>query len=131
MLDLSTSINVMPHSVYVSLKLGPLKQTGVIIQLADHSNAYPERVVKDVLVKINNLIFPIDFYVLYMEDDASLNPSPILLGRPFLKTLKTKIDVDKGILTMKFDGKLTEFDIFKKPIKNHALSSINTANFVL
>ena len=35
MLDLGASINVMPHSVYASLKLGPLKQTGVIIQLAD------------------------------------------------------------------------------------------------
>ena len=26
MLDLGASINVMPHSVYASLKLGPLKQ---------------------------------------------------------------------------------------------------------
>ena len=77
MLDLGASINVMPHSVYTSLKLGPLKQTGVIIQLADHSNAYPDGVVEDVLVKINNLIFPIDFYVLYMEDDASSQPNPI------------------------------------------------------
>ena len=60
-----------------------------------------------------------------------LNPSPILLGRPFLKTSKMKIDVDKGILTMEFDGELTKFDIFKKPIKNHALLSTNVANFVL
>ena len=66
-----------------------------------------------------------------MEDDASLNPSLILLGGPFLKTSKTKIDVDKGTLTMEFDGELTEFDIFKKSIKNHALSSVNMVNFVL
>ena len=131
MLDLGSSINVMPYFIYASLKLGPLKQTEVIIQLADRSNAYPEGVIEDMLVKINNLIFPADFYVLYMKDDASLNPSPILLGRPFLKTSKTKIDVDKGTLTMEFDGELTEFDIFKKPIENHALSSINTVNFVL
>ena len=131
MLDLGASINVMAHSVYVSLKLGPLKQTRVIIQLADRSNAYPDGVVKDVLIKINNLIFPTDFYVLYMEDDATLNPSPILLGRSFLKTSKTKIDVDKGTLTMEFDGELTEFDIFKNPIENHALSPINMVNFAL
>ena len=31
MLDLGASINVMPHFVYAFLKLGPLKQTGVII----------------------------------------------------------------------------------------------------
>ena len=78
-----------------------------------------------MLVKINNLIFSADFYVLHMEDDASLNPSPILLERSFLKTSKTKMDVDKGTLTMEFDGKHTKFDIFKKPIENHALPSIN------
>ena len=114
MLDLGASINVMPHSMYASLKLGPLKQTDIIIQLADRSNVYPEGVIKDVLVKINNLIFLADFYILYMEDDASLNPNPILLGRPFLKTSKTKIDVDKGKLTMEFDGETIEFDVFKK-----------------
>ena len=99
--------------------------------MVDQSNAYPKGVIEDVLVKINNLIFPADFYVLYMEDDASLNPSPILLGRPFLKTSKIKIDVDKGTLTIEFDGELTEFDIFKNPIKKEALSPVNTVSIVL
>ena len=130
-LDLGASINVMPHSMYEALKLGPLKQTGIIIQLADLSKAYPDGVVEDVLVKVNNLIFSVDFYILYMDDSASSAPSPILLGRPFLKISKTKIDVDKGTLTIKFDGELTEFDIFKNSIKNHALSSINTVNIIL
>ena len=119
MLDLGASINVMPHSIYASLNLGPLKETGVIIQLADWSNAYPEGVVEDILVKVNNLIFSVDFYILYMEDSASaINSTLILLGRPFLKTAKTKIDVDKGTVTMEFDGELTKFDIFKNSIKN-------------
>ena len=91
MLDLGASINVMPHSVCESLKLGPLKQTGIIIQLADRSNAYPDGVVEDVLVKVNNLIFSIDFYVLYMDDNTSLAPSPILLGRPFFENFKKKL----------------------------------------
>ncbi|KAH9659732.1 hypothetical protein KPL70_023966 [Citrus sinensis] len=42
MLDLGSSINVMPRSIYSSLNVGPLKETGVIIQLADMSNAYPD-----------------------------------------------------------------------------------------
>ena len=73
-----------------------------------------------------------NFYVLYMEDDASLNPSPILLGRSFLKTSKTKIDVDKGKLTMEFDGVITEFDVFKEtqnPIENQSISTVNMINF--
>ncbi|KAM1811184.1 hypothetical protein ACFX1T_027754 [Malus domestica] len=42
MLDLGASINVMPYSIYASMNLGELKTDGVIIQLADRSNAYPK-----------------------------------------------------------------------------------------
>ncbi|XP_071918901.1 uncharacterized protein [Coffea arabica] len=83
MLDLGASINVMPKTIYASLNLGPLKGTGIIIQLADRTNAYPEGLVEDVLVQVNELVFPADFYVLDMGDERALNPSPILLGRPF------------------------------------------------
>ena len=48
MLDLGASINVMPYSVYASMNLGELKHDGVIIQLADRSNAYPKGVLEDV-----------------------------------------------------------------------------------
>ncbi|KAM1249590.1 hypothetical protein ACFX2G_032941 [Malus domestica] len=50
MLDLGASINVMPYSIYASMNLGKLKNDGVIIQLADRSNAYPKGVLEDVLV---------------------------------------------------------------------------------
>ena len=35
--------------------------------MADRSNAYPKGVVEDVLVKVNELIFSVDFYILHME----------------------------------------------------------------
>ncbi|XP_027166239.1 uncharacterized protein LOC113766226 [Coffea eugenioides] len=95
LLDLGASINVMPKSMYVSQNLGPLKETEIIIQLADRINAYPDGLVEDVLVKVNELIFPTDFYVLDMDDDHSPDPSPSLLGRPFFSTTQTKIDVNK------------------------------------
>ena len=69
MLDLGASINVMPYSIYDSLNIGPLKETGVVIQLADRSNAYPRGVLEDVLVQVNELVFHADFYVLKMEDE--------------------------------------------------------------
>ncbi|XP_052204029.1 uncharacterized protein LOC127809305 [Diospyros lotus] len=112
MLDLGASINVMPLSIYSSLNIGPLKETCVIIQLADRSNVYPEGVLEDVLVQVNELVFPIDFYVLNMEEDDSSNLAPILLGRPFLKTARTKIDVHDGTLTMEFDREIVKFNIF-------------------
>ncbi|XP_062154361.1 uncharacterized protein LOC133862545 [Alnus glutinosa] len=98
MADLGASINVMPYSIYAYLKLGPLLKIGVVIQLADRSIAYPKGVVEDVLVQINDLVFPADFYVLDMENDDQT--AHILLGRPFLKTSKAKIDVNSGTITM-------------------------------
>ncbi|XP_027082523.1 uncharacterized protein [Coffea arabica] len=73
-------------------KEGPLKETWIIIQLADRTNAYSDELVEDVLVKINDLVFLADFYVLDMDDDLSPDISPLLLGRPFFNTAQTKID---------------------------------------
>ncbi|KAM1683194.1 hypothetical protein EV1_034086 [Malus domestica] len=111
MLGLGASINVMPYSIYASMNLGELKNDGVIIQLADRSNAYPKGVLEDVLVQVNHLVFPADFYVLEMEDSNHSPQLPILLGRPFMKTARTKIDVFKGTLTMEFDGEVIDFKI--------------------
>jgi hypothetical protein len=53
MLDLGASINVMPTSVYDNLNLGPLRPTGLIVQLANRSNARPAGVLEDILVQVN------------------------------------------------------------------------------
>ncbi|KAH9717584.1 hypothetical protein KPL71_021883 [Citrus sinensis] len=131
MLDLGASINVMPYSIYNSLNLGPMEETGIIIQLADRSNAYPKGVMEDVLVQVNELVFPADFYILEMEDELSPNPIPILLGRPFLKTARTKIDVHDGTLTMEFDGEVIRFNIFEAmryPSDVHSVFAIDDIN---
>ncbi|KAH9659002.1 hypothetical protein KPL70_023696 [Citrus sinensis] len=128
MLDLGASINVMPRSIYSSLNVGPLKETGMIIQLADRSNAYPDGVLEDVLVQVNELVFSVDFYVLDMEEDSSSNSIRILLGRHFLKTARTKMDVHKGTLTMEFDGEVIEFnmnDAMKYPSEKHLVFSVD------
>ncbi|XP_071933965.1 uncharacterized protein [Coffea arabica] len=131
-LDLGVSINVMQKSIYASLNLGPLKETGIIIQLVDRTNTYPDGLVEDVLVKINELVFPSDFYVLDMDDDHSSDPSPLLLGRPFLSTTHIKIDVNKGTLSMEFDGKTVHFNIFEtmKYPSNSTFSSVFSVNAI-
>ncbi|KAL5575536.1 hypothetical protein UlMin_017235 [Ulmus minor] len=103
----------MPSSIFASLNLGPLKETGVIIQLADRSNTYPKGVLEDVLVQVNEMVFPADFYVIDMCEDANSKAAPLLLGRPFMKTARTKIDVHNGTLTMEFDGESISFNIFE------------------
>ena len=61
MLDLGASINVMPRYVYDKLNLGELKKTGIVIQLVDKSSTYLDGVLEDVLVQVNELVFPVDF----------------------------------------------------------------------
>ncbi|XP_057811591.1 uncharacterized protein LOC131025820 [Salvia miltiorrhiza] len=102
MLDLGASINVMPLIIYQELKIGPLKPTRVVIQLADMSSVYSEGIVDDVLVKVHDLIFPADFYVLNMGGSMA-KPTVMLLGRPFLKTARAQIDCAIKKLTCQFD----------------------------
>ncbi|XP_070672514.1 uncharacterized protein [Malus domestica] len=128
MLDLGASINFMPYSIYASMNLGELKNDGVIIQLADRSNAYPKGVLEDVLVQVNHLIFPTDFYVLEMDESDHTPSLPILLGRPFMKTARTKVDVFNGTLMMEFDGEVINFnlsDSMKYPSENHSCFAID------
>ncbi|XP_022873962.1 uncharacterized protein LOC111392801 [Olea europaea var. sylvestris] len=128
MLDLRASINLMLYSIYASLNLGSLKETDIIIQVADRSNAFPKGVLDDVLVQVNQLIFLADFYVLDMQDKPiSLSP-PLLLGRPFMIAACTKIDVHDSTLTMEFDGEIIRFNIFEAmryPSDDHACFSID------
>ena len=92
MLDLGASINVMSYAMYTSIAgLGDLKNDNVIIQLADRSNIYPRGLLEDVLVQVDKLIFPADFYVLDMEeklDSDNRNSTQLLLGPPLHENSK-------------------------------------------
>ncbi|KAK5824981.1 hypothetical protein PVK06_019780 [Gossypium arboreum] len=130
MCDLGASINVMPYSIYKLINAGPLKETGVIIQLADRSVVYPEGLLEDVLVKVNELVFPADFYIISMEDDNSTNSSDIFLGRPFLSTASAKIDVRSGTLTMEFDGEIVKFNVYEAMGHPNSLLNISSIDIL-
>ncbi|KAL8155756.1 hypothetical protein AgCh_000967 [Apium graveolens] len=105
------SINLMPFSIFKKLGLPDPTLTYMSLQLADRSIAYPRGIVEDVLVKVHKLIFPADFVILDFEEDKKI---PVILGRPFLATGRTMIDVQKGELSMKvYDQKVT-FNMFKE-----------------
>jgi len=112
MLDLEASINVMPTSIFNALGLGPLKATGVVIQLTNQTNAHPAGLIEDVLVRVNELIFLANFYILEMEGDSVSSKSPIILARPLLKIARIKIDVYSGTISMEFGDNVVKFNIF-------------------
>lgn len=67
--------------------------------------------VKDMFVRVNGLTFLVDFYVLNMDVNSASSACDlfVLLGRPFLKTAKAVIDVDKGSLTLRHKEKCDFF----------------------
>ncbi|CAL9000822.1 unnamed protein product [Prunus brigantina] len=113
LLDLGASINLMPYHVYEKLNLGELQATTVSIQLADRTIRYPKGILEDVLVNVEGLILPADFLVLEMEEaPIPNNELPLIFGRPFMATAKTKIDVEQGTLTMTVNGETVAFKVF-------------------
>ncbi|XP_012453394.2 uncharacterized protein LOC105775423 [Gossypium raimondii] len=57
------------------------------------SVVHPKEVLEDVLVKVNELIFPADFYVIKIEEDSTPGSSDLLLGRPLLSTASIRVGV--------------------------------------
>ncbi|XP_065854699.1 uncharacterized protein [Euphorbia lathyris] len=94
----------------MKLGMGDLKPTSVTIQLADRSIRHPVGVVEDLLVKVDQFIFPADFVIMDIEEDDQV---PILLGRPFLATGRTLIDVEGGKLILRLQNEEVEFNILK------------------
>ncbi|KAL5549524.1 hypothetical protein UlMin_004755 [Ulmus minor] len=108
--ECSAVINLMPMSIFKKLGIGEARPTTVSLQLADRSIAHPEGKIEDVLVKVDKFIFPVDFIVLDYEADLEV---PIILGRPFLATGRTLIDVQKGELTMRVQDEHVTFNVFQ------------------
>ncbi|VVA38451.1 PREDICTED: LOW QUALITY PROTEIN, partial [Prunus dulcis] len=89
---------------------GDLKPTSIILQLADRSITYPRGVIEDLIIKVDNLYLPADFVVLDMDEDLQ---TPIILGRPFMATARTLIDVEAGTLTLRVQDQSVVFNLFE------------------
>ncbi|KAK1619732.1 hypothetical protein QYE76_025249, partial [Lolium multiflorum] len=88
--DLGASISVMPKKIYDMLDLPPLKNCYLDVNLADNVKKKPLGRIDNVHITVNNNLVPVDFVVLDIECNASC---PIVLGRPFLRTVGAVIDM--------------------------------------
>ena len=116
--DSGTSINLMPLFVSKRLSLGELTPA-MTLQMADITLAHPQGILEDVLIKVGKFIFPMDFVVIDIEEDKQV---PLLLGRPFLATGATLIDVKKGELTLRVGDEAVHFNL------NHNLKQPELSN---
>ena len=113
LLDLGANVNLLPYTMYKQLGLGELKPTNITLSLADRSVKIPKGIVEDVLVKVDNFYYPMDFVVLDTEPMAkSTHQVPIILGRPFLATTNVIINCRNWVMQLTFSNMTLELNIF-------------------
>ncbi|XP_058755970.1 uncharacterized protein LOC131629191 [Vicia villosa] len=69
LIDLESSINLIPLSIVKRLGNIVMKPTRMTLQLADKSINLPYEVAQDMLVKVDKFLFLVDFVVVDMEED--------------------------------------------------------------
>nr|GEY07646.1 reverse transcriptase domain-containing protein [Tanacetum cinerariifolium] len=106
--DLGANINLMPLSVWKELSLQELTPTCMTLELADRSVSKPIGIAKDVKGKVGMFHFPADFMVVDFEPDPRVL---LILGRCFLKTGRTLIDVHKGELALRIENEAITYNL--------------------
>lgn len=83
-----------------------MKPTNVSFQLDDRSIKYLVGVLEDVPVSVEEYYISVEFIIMDIDEDCRI---PIILGRPFLATEGTVIDVKRGKLTFEVGDENIEF----------------------
>jgi hypothetical protein len=96
--DLGASISVMPKKLYDMLDLPPLENWYLDIHLAG-TNKKPLGSINNVIIMVNHNLVPVVFVVV---DDKCNASCPIVLGRPFLRTVGAFIDMKDGNINYHF-----------------------------
>ena len=92
--DVGASTSIMPKRIYDMLKLKPFDSCSFGVRLVDSSIKKPLGRIDDVLIVVNDNYVPVDFTIMDIECDPSC---PIILGRPFLRTVGAVIDMKEVI----------------------------------
>ncbi|XP_050908945.1 uncharacterized protein LOC127122690 [Lathyrus oleraceus] len=96
LIDFGASASLMPVSIYQRLGIRSVGDTRTNLKFADHSKKNAYGIVEDVLVTIKQYSFPDDFVIIDIPEDEE---TPIILGRPFMRTSRCNFDKDHGTLT--------------------------------
>nr|GEZ14664.1 reverse transcriptase domain-containing protein [Tanacetum cinerariifolium] len=126
--DLGASIDLMPLSIWKKLKLPTLNDTKMVLKLADRTISKPTGVAENVFVKVGKFYFPADFVVLdFIADPRVL----LILGRPFLSTAHTLIDVYEGEIILRHDDQSLTLKCGDKPsISYNNFQSLNKVDLI-
>ncbi|KAI3811114.1 hypothetical protein L1987_20831 [Smallanthus sonchifolius] len=73
LLDLGASVSILPGSLYDQYDFGPLRRANTTVVLADLTPKLPRGIARDVIVKVDQFYYPVDFLVLdYVQSEKEL-----------------------------------------------------------
>ena len=101
-LDLGSSVSILSKELYEVFELNNLEKCSVELTLADNTIKRALGKVSDVMVELHITFVPMNFLIMYMENKTS---SPIILGRPSLRTTGAIIDSKEGNVKFQFPHK--------------------------
>ena len=85
--------------MYDMLDLKPFDPCSFGVRLVDSSVKKPLGKIDDFLIIVNDNYVPVDFIIMDIECEPSC---PIILGRPFLRTVGVVIDMKEGNIKFQF-----------------------------
>jgi hypothetical protein len=94
-------MNILPKMVYDCFDEDPLVPTPHQLRLVDSIMMRPYRIANDVLIEFQDFSTFVDFMVVDMDP---CQQTSIILGKPFLKSVRATIDKMRGLINMKVDG---------------------------
>ena len=97
--DLGASVSMIPKTSCDLLGFRDFDDFSLNMDLADSTIKKPMGRINDVLIVANRNYVPVDFIVLDIDCNFSC---PIILGRPFLRTIGAVIDMKEGNIKFQF-----------------------------
>nr|GEX76699.1 reverse transcriptase domain-containing protein [Tanacetum cinerariifolium] len=110
--DLGASINLMPLYVWKKLGLAELIFARMTIELANRAICTPARIARDVFVPVGKFTFPADSVIVDYESDLIV---PLILRRPFLRTVRALIDAYGEEMILR-DARCTTYSSSPNPL---------------
>ncbi|GKA04088.1 reverse transcriptase domain-containing protein [Tanacetum coccineum] len=109
MADLGASVNVMPRNTFEYSRLANLRNTNMLVEMADMTKKAHLVIIENILVRINKFLFLSDFVIINKTPNETIS-----LGMPFLATIHVEIDVFDKKNSLGVDNSRVSYDIEKK-----------------
>ncbi|XP_021998277.1 uncharacterized protein LOC110895296 [Helianthus annuus] len=121
LLDYGAGMSVLPGDLYGMYDFGPLEDIDTMVSLVDESWRCPRGVVRNVIIRLGEFNYLVDFLVLDYASTKLASQQRVILGRPFLYTTNAQINYRDGVITMTEKNCKLYFDVYTREISYESI----------